>query len=462
MSSTIERGIGMEREVTLAEVLAAREARVERQDRLRERHGSVVISFTLNIAGPVKDSPLIRRTFLAGQEQLETGLTAAKLPVLECLEQKAVTGCEALYAVEGMPREVKTLCVSIEDGSPLGRLFDMDVLDPTGRKLDRAEVNGGPRNCMVCGAPGNGCASRRIHSAAEVRAAARRLMEGYFAAADRERVSALVTRALLDEVCVTPKPGLVDRANNGSHRDMDIFTFTASAAALYPYWGNCFEIGRETAGQAPEDTFRVLKPAGQAAEQTMYAATGGVNTHKGAIFTLGLICGAVGRLWKADCPCRDPERILAECAAMAERTVSGELDALVPETARTAGETLYLKYGLNGARGEAAQGFPGILQIALPILKRAAGRGRNDAGAIALVYLIAQGRDTNMVSRGGADRAEAAAERCLRLLERDPFPNLEMIAEIDRAFIRQNLSPGGCADLLAGALFLQSWEDSKS
>lgn len=453
----------MEREVTLAEILAAREARVERQDYLRKRYGSTVISFTLNIAGPVKDSPLIRRAFRAGQEQLEAGLTAARLPVLECLEQTEAAGCEAQYAVEGMPREVKTLCASIEDGSPLGRLFDMDVLDCGGRKLDREEVGGGPRNCIVCGAPGNGCASRRTHSAGEVQAAARHIMETHFAAADRERISVLVTRALLDEVCVTPKPGLVDRANNGSHRDMDIFTFTASAAALHPYWGNCFEIGRETAGQDPRDTFRALKPAGQAAERTMYAATGGVNTHKGAIFTLGLICGAAGRLWRADCPCRNPERILAESAAMAEGAVNEEFAALNSGTARTAGETLYLKYGLDGARGEAARGFPGVLQTALPILKKAirTGRSRNEAGAVALLYLIARGTDTNMVSRGGTDCAEAAKEQCARLLEREPFPAWETIAELDQAFIRKNLSPGGCADLLAAALFLQGWEDSR-
>lgn len=453
----------MEREVTLAEVLAAREVRVGWQNYLRKRYGSTVISFTLNIAGPVKDSPLSRRVFREGKKQLAAGLAAARLPVLECLEQEAVTGCEAQYAVEGTPWEVKALCASIENGSPLGRLFDMDVLDLDGRKLDREEVGGGPRNCIVCGATGNGCASRRTHSAAEVQAAARHIMEAHFAAADREKISALVTKALLDEVCVTPKPGLVDRANNGSHRDMDIFTFTASAAALYPYWGNCFEIGRETAGQAPEDTFRVLKPAGQAAEQTMYAATGGVNTHKGAIFTLGLICGAAGRLWRAECPCRNPERILEESAAMAEGLVSEEFAALNSGTARTAGEKLYLKYGLDGARGEAARGFPGVLQTALPILKKAinTGRSRNDAGAIALLHLIPRGTDTNMVSRGGRDCAEAAKEQCARLLEREPFPALESIAELDQAFIRQNLSPGGCADLLAAALLLQSWENDK-
>lgn len=450
----------MEREVTLTEMLEAREARVRAQEGLRERYGAPVISFTLNIAGPVKNSPLIRRAFRWGQEQLRAGLRAGKLEVLWQGENLAPTGCEALYAVDGTAKEVKALCVSIEDGSPLGRLFDMDVLDSDGRKLDREEVGGGSRNCIVCGAPGKGCASRRVHKVEDLQAATRRILEDYFAAADREMISALVTRALLDEVCTTPKPGLVDRANNGSHRDMDIFTFTASAAALAPYWGTCFQIGRETATLTPAESLQALKQAGQQAERTMFAATGGVNTHKGAVFTLGAVCGAVGRLWRAEAPCRDPEAILAECGTMVSAAVEADFAAVETRTARTAGERAYLEQGLTGVRGEAAKGFPSVREVALPALSRAleAGLSKNDAGAIALLHLIAQGTDTNMVSRGGPERAKKAAEDCARLLERCPLPNMENVARLDREFIRDNLSPGGCADLLAAAFFLQSWE----
>lgn len=450
----------MEREVTLMEMLEAREARVYQQDALREKYGVPVISFTLNIAGPVKDSPLIRRAFQYGLEHLEAGLRAAKLSVLDRLEHRAPTGCEALYAVDGTAQEIKVVCVSIENGSPLGRLFDMDVLDRDGRKLDRDEVGGGPRNCIICGAPGKGCASRRVHTVEELQQATRRIIEEHFAAADREKIAALVTCALLDEVCTTPKPGLVDRVNNGSHRDMDIFTFTASAAALAPYWAQCVQIGQETAQQAPQETFDLLRRAGQGAERTMFAATGGVNTHKGAIFTLGLICGAVGRLWRAEAPCRNPEMILSECAAMASAAVKNDFAALERSSAHTAGQKLYLTQGLTGVRGEAARGFPLVAQIALPALDRAlaVGLSRNDAGAVTLLHLIAQGTDTNMVSRGGPETAQAAAERCRTLLEQNPLPGMEEITVIDQDFIQQNLSPGGCADLLAVAYFLQSWE----
>ncbi len=453
----------MEREVTLMEMLEAREARVRQQDALRERYGLPVVSFTLNIAGPVKDSPLIRRAFQAGLDQMDAGLRAAKLSVLDRLEQEAPTGCEALYALDGTAREIKAVCVSIEDGSPLGRLFDMDVLDVDGRKLDRDEVGGTPRNCIVCGAPGKGCASRRAHTVEELQAATRRIMEEHFAAADREKAAALVTRALLDEVCTTPKPGLVDRNNNGSHRDMDIFTFTASAAALAPYWAKCVQIGQETAPKAPEETFSLLRKAGQGAERTMFEATAGVNTHKGAIFTFGLICGAVGRLWRAEAPCRNSEDILAECAEIVSSAVREDFALLERKSARTAGQKLYLEQGLTGVRGEAAKGFPSVSQVALPALKHAldAGLSWNDAGAVALLHLIAQGTDTNLFSRGGPELAQAAAAQCGNLLEETALPSMEEIAELDRDFIQKNLSPGGCADLLAAAYFLQSWETGR-
>lgn len=449
-------------EVTLTEMLEAREARVRRQEVLRERYGAPLISFSMNIAGPVKDSPLLRRAFRAGKRQLDTGLRAWGMKVLLREEKLAVTGCEMLYAVDAPAEKVKALCVSIEDGSTLGRLFDMDVIGADGEKLDREAVGGGARNCIVCGAAGRGCASRRVHSVPELQAATRQIIEAHFAAADRERAASLVTQALLDEVCVTPKPGLVDRENSGSHRDMDIFTFTASAAALTPYWERCVEIGQRTAALPSRETFRLLRQAGQEAERTMFAATGGVNTHKGAIFTLGLLCGAVGRLWRAEEPCREVEALLAECAGLARAALEEDFSRLRSGDAPcTAGERLYLTRGLAGIRGEAARGLPGVRNAALPALCRAleAGRSRNDAGAIALLHLIASTEDTNMVSRGGIEAAQAARAACAAVLARDPLPSMEVIAQLDRDFVRQNLSPGGCADLLAAAFFLLSWQE---
>lgn len=109
----------------------------------------------------------------------------------------------------------------------------------------------------------------------------------------------------------TPKPGLVDRRNSGSHTDMDSFTFMSSAAALYPYFEACAKVGRETMDRPAPETFAALRPLGCEAEGEMLDATGGVNTHKGAVFSIGITCAALGRLDRAKWS--DPVRVLPKC-----------------------------------------------------------------------------------------------------------------------------------------------------
>lgn len=450
----------MERGVTLAEILAAKENRVMKQNALLREFGVPVISFSMNIAGPVKDSQLIRRAFFFGCGALKAALNTARFPILREDVTTASTGCEAMVAVRADAAALKRLCVSIEDATPVGRLFDMDVLDTDGRKLERENE----RRCLICGKPGRGCASRRLHSVSELQAATRQIIEAHFAKADRHRIAALATNALIEEVRTTPKPGLVDLNNNGSHRDMTVSTFLASAAALADYWEQCVQIGQESAAQSPEETFARLREAGKTAERAMLDATGCINTHKGAIFILGVLCGAIGRLWNAEIPCGDVEAILNECTAMTAKPLRAELAALAafPEKAQTKGQRLYLNYGMTGVRGEMAAGLPRIRLISLPKFRQAlsAGYSRNDAGAIALLALIAQGPDTNMVARGGLGAAEEAVHEASALLARDSFPSLTAIARLDETFIRRNLSPGGCADLLASTYFLYDWSRS--
>ena len=248
----------------------------------------------------------------------------------------------------------------------------------------------------------------------------------------------------------------MDRANTGSHRDMDVFTFLDSTAALLPYLSQAVAIGQETAQKPPAETFDRLRRAGLEAERAMFQATGGVNTHKGAIFSMGCLCGAAGRLWRPEGPCRDPERLLAECGAMAAPSVEAALSALTAERACTAGERLYVKTGLRGVRGEAADGFPAVSRVGLPALRAAvkAGASLEEAGTAALLALTAGTADTNLFARGGMEGQRWAVRHAGALLEGGPRPDPEAVRELDRAMIQRNLSPGGCADLLAITYFL--------
>jgi len=444
------------REVTVMDMLNARDERAQMQRDMLEKHRLPVISFSMNIAGPVKDGPLIRRAFEEGMRLLEE----SGLSFVDRAEKRAFTGCEAILAVDGDARGIKEICMQIEDLPGLGRLFDMDVIGADGEKLDRGGMNRAERGCLVCGRPGRGCASRRLHPAEEIRAITRARMEEYFRVRDRERVGALACESLLNEVMATPKPGLVDQRNSGSHRDMNLSTFKDSIDALRPYWPRCVQIGQETARLAPEETFLRLRGAGMTAEAVMLMATEGVNTHKGAIFTLGVICGAIGRLWRAENPCRDPQEILSECARMTAAVLTEELDRLRADKSRaTAGQRLLQDHGIAGVRGEMIAGLPGVRNAALPALRRALSEGKslNDAAVTALMYLIAEVEDTNMIARGGIDAARRAQSRAREIVDAGAI-SMEVVRALDDEYIRMNLSPGGCADLLAAALMLHGWE----
>ncbi len=431
--------------VTLEQMLEAREQRALRQKELLAQYGLPLVSFTMNIAGPVKNSPLIRRGFRLGERTLKEQLALCGGTVIHTESTDAATGCEGLYAVDMDPEALKKLTCAIEEQHPLGRLFDLDVIAPDGRKLERQT----PRRCLLCGRPAAECARSRAHDVEALQRAAEALLSGALYDSDMKTAAGLAVRALLYEVAVTPKPGLVDRANSGSHADMDFYTFLSSASGLWPYFEECVRIGIQTAAQTPPETLAALRFPGMQAECDMRRATGNVNTHKGAIYSMGLLCGALGRLdrevWG------QPERVLKEAAAMAAGSVKRELGHVARNSAKTAGERIYAMYGVAGVRSDAERGFPSVLYHGLPVLEAglAAGKTPDEAGAAALLAIIAHTADTNVISRAGIEGQKAASEALRVLLKHQPYPDPATLEALDRAYISQNLSPGGCADLLA-------------
>ena len=438
-------------EVSLTEMLEAREKRAWQQRELLRR-GRTMICFTMNIAGPIKNSPLIGSGYDLGKRLLLGQLDVAGVAVSDFEEVREKTGNECILLVDAEPLTVKAITAELEDHAPIGRLFDMDVLRPDGSKVERQELGLPGRKCLLCGESAQVCARSRKHSVAELQAKTREILQEAVDEWDSREAARLACQALLYEVAITPKPGLVDRENSGSHRDMDFFTFQASAAALQPYFAQCVRIGRQ--GGAPEETLRALRLPGKLAEAEMRRATVGVNTHKGAIFSMGILCGALGRLDRESWG--NPDRILDECAAMAKGIVSEDYRDLTPETAKTAGQKLYLRYGITGVRGQAEAGFPAVREAGLPTLEAAlsAGKNINEASCAALLALLVHTADTNMIHRGGFDGMQQATLEVREILDRENFPSRETLESLDKRFIEKNLSPGGSADLLALTLFL--------
>ena len=277
--------------VTLNDVLAARDMRVQRQSEMIKKYQTTLVCLTMNIAGPVKVSPEIAYAYQVGVTRILEGLTTVGFALAAKEELSSPAGHCLLLAVDAPADEVKRLCVSLENLDDLGRLFDMDVIASDGRKLTRSEE----RCCLICGLPGRGCASRRIHPVEELQRKTSQIIQDYRTQAESRQIASLAVQSMQDEVCATPKPGLVDCLDNGSHRDMDIFTFNASSAALYPYFQACYLAGAQDRQLPAREAFDHLQTLGIEAERVMRRATAGVNTHKGAIYTLGVLCGAAGR-----------------------------------------------------------------------------------------------------------------------------------------------------------------------
>ena len=417
-------------EVSVMDILAARDARAATQKRLLERFGKPLICFTMNIAGPVKHTDAIEKGYALGKRLLRSRITPIHFE-----ETISHTGCEGFFVVDEDPKELKAICVAIEDSQPVCRLFDMDVLDKHGNKLSREELGLPSRTCLLCGKPAHACSSTRAHTVAQLQEETARLLE---TANNATYIASLAYQALVQEVRTTPKPGLVDMANTGSHKDMDLPLFLKSANALRSYF--------YTAAQCTD--FDTLRQAGIQAEKAMLEATAGVNTHKGAIFTMGLLCAGAKQKKAAD--------ILSECAAMTKGIVEKDLGGITAENAATVGARLYAQHGITGIRGQAEQGFPAVENVGLPILRQGLSQGLslNDAGCAALLHILCAVEDTNLIARSDLSTAKAVTQQIAHLLEATPFPARETLETLDRQFIEKNLSIGGSADLLAATYFL--------
>ncbi len=435
-------------QVTLEQILSSREERVEIQRSLLCVHKCPVITFTMNIAGPVKRSSLIERAFFEGAKSL-----LKKIPPEEILCREIFvkdTGCEMFVSADKDPQILKQMCVEIEETHPLGRIFDMDVTDTQGVKLSREKERG----CIVCSAPGRYCSAGRIHTAGEVWTATKRIMDSYFLSRDAFRCAEIAVSSLIQEVDTTPKPGLVDKNNNGSHNDMNRDLFIQSARCLAPYFEKCFLLGAENSAPPYSELFSVLKEEGQKAEKTMYETTKGVNTHKGIIFSLGIICASKGVLWKSDNPFSSTEDTLFICSSIAkERKPS--------HTLRT--ENLCVKYNIGGIVSEVQSGFSSVLETGLPTYKKLLSNNcsQNHAGAVTLIHLIGTTDDTNLYYRGGKEGALWAKAKAKYLTEKYIVIPKEEIEKLDIEFTEKNLSPGGCADLLSITYFLYECEKVK-
>jgi len=443
--------------IDLPRMLDAREQRQRTQLRLLTAYRCPLISFTLNIVGPVKVFPLAVRTFEEGLRLIHTQCFAWRLPIKKEQLIKEATGYEAFLAVDGDSLKIKEILCHLEERTTLGRLFDLDVICLNGAKVSRQAFSMPARKCLICSQDAFICSRSRAHSVEELLVRECEIMEEYFSLQYARHISSRAMAALLYEAAATPKPGLVDRDNSGAHKDMDFYTFQSSAVSLNQFFEEFTLLGIRNHERPCREVFSLIRPVGIQAEEVMLEATKGVNTHKGMIFSLGIFCCVLGYLYGNGIPFSE-EAFVNTCKQM----TAGLLDdfkGVTAENARTHGERLYILYGITGIRGEAANGYPAVFSVALPAFReyKRQGFSVNDAGVLTLLHIIAGSEDTNIIARSDYETMKNIQKQVRGLLDGGVAKQdyISVIRELDRQFIEKNISPGGSADVLALTYFIE-------
>ena len=265
-------------------------------------------------------------------------------------------------------------------------------------------------------------------------------------------LASLARQALIAEAELTPKPGLVDRRSAGAHSDLSLTTMRLSATAIEPYFR---EMASISGGARPTQGIREqLAAIGRNAERAMFRATGGANSHKGAIWVLGLLTSAAAM--------QDNGNPTASEIAATARTIASFEDRAVPRLV-SHGDVVMKRYGASGARGEALQGFPHVVDVGLPTLRlrRTSGAMEKVARLDALLSIIARLDDTCLLYRGGTDALITAKKNALAVESAGGVGTQigrQQLTLLDRQLLNLKVSPGGSADLLAATIFLDAIE----
>lgn len=264
-----------------------------------------------------------------------------------------------------------------------------------------------------------------------------------------ERLADTATQALIDEARLSPKPGLVDSRSSGAHQDLNLDLMVRSAHSLTPtFYALALHSWQRPADIALRQDIGRL---GRTGEAQMMVETGGVNTHRGAIWAMGLLVSAVAM---------QPESLLPQHIAQRAAKIAALPDAFSPKKF-SKGSHAVQRYQVPGAREEAQGGFPHIIDCALPQLHRSRSRGASESEAQvdALLAVMTRLTDTCVLSRGGLPALHAMHQGAQAVLAAGGMHSVagrQQLRRLERRMLSDNVSPGGAADLLAATLFLDS------
>ena len=444
----------------LSKILEAREKRsaIRKDIAVLEFHS---LSLTLNIPGYPKSNKLLSAFFSDVLNDLFTYLQANRISIDSRKEFLKTDEAGAFFIVPLLQNrhlnifEIKQLTEIFEENHKLGRLIDIDIFN----KYTEPVSSGKEKACYYCGKfSAVSCMRNKRHSYKEIRIKIFEEITTFLEEKTKEKqihkICNLAQRALLYEISISNKPGLVCFDSPGVHRDMNFFSFLNSTSVLLPFFKEFCELGYHY----QEDINKVLpkiRTIGLQAEKMMFDSTNNVNTHKGIIFLFGISLFTVSKILSENIPFTDLE-FQNTVKKIGEGLVKNELNHLADP--KTHGEKVFQKYGIEGAgiRYEIENGLFTIFQTAVPYFSKNLNsevyRDQTKLQKVllqGLLEIMTINNDSNILFRSDLDTLNHIKE-----LAKESISDLKAYDLLCDFCTKNRLSPGGSADLLAVSLFI--------
>ncbi len=329
-------------------------------------------------------------------------------------------------------KRVKDDLIALEN-SKLGRLIDLDLYCDKSKSVSRSDFGLSPRKCIICGSDTAICSRCQAHQVDEVI----KQFETIFKEELVKIVIDVAYQAIIDEVSAHPKFGLVTNCSNGKHEDMDYQLFIKSATAIKPFLEEYAKVGFKI----DESSFATLRAIGKQAEQAMFTATNGVNTHKGVIFLLGFLLPAITRKVFYGDDLQNTIKFLA-------KDIYNDFEEIDKPTF---GINAYHQYQITGIRGQVSEG----MELTFNIYEKYCDYDIDNATVLKiLLSSMSKLDDTVILHRKDISYLEHTKTIAKQILVLDEQEQQLEIERYTKQFIDDGVSPGGSADITITVLIL--------
>lgn len=353
---------------------------------------------------------------------------------------------------------VKKEMINVEEEHILGRCLDIDVYTLKNDKvigISRSDLFKKPRRCFICDLDAKICSRAQTHTIDEIKNYFEVVYKNFKDSQKKTdslayEVSQMALKAMISEVSTFPSFGLVSPISSGAHKDMDYYTFLNSAVAITPFLKKMFEVGYSY--YSPEYIFDAIRDIGKECEDKMFEATNNINTHKGMIFLMGISMAAIGKALYENKEFYQIQDIIKSMV----KNILDDFKELHKKEKLTHGERLYLEYGFTGIRGQVQDGLSVLFDNIIDNYINSDLK-ENDLYTQILIELMARVEDSTVVYRHDIStlrKVQSDAKDLLNIGGIFTSQGKQKCYDLEEIYINKNISPGGCADLLAISILL--------